>query len=291
MELMIRNEKGFTLTELTVGLFITSFMIIGLVQAFALVTGLGNDQKIRAVNLLQAEAALYTIGSEIRSMGNGIPFEQKNFEIGEPTLNDPTVTHPIDLTESTAAKLKFKINESGRTYMLRSDYQPDISFNVYLVDATGLEAGKEIYITNGVIGEDDGLYGVVSSVNLGNNEIVLSPTPDFSPPNDIPSTLFKAGSLLEQVSNVTYETVSGSIFRDLDDNSVLLANNSLLSFEYLDRSGSALALPLTELALVDDFRNVRVTIAVTSTSNLSSGSPHTSTVSQIFAVRNFNYVF
>jgi type II secretory pathway pseudopilin PulG len=278
------NNAGFTIVELIAGLFISSFVMVGVIKSFALITTTGNDQRIRIITRLQAEATLYSVGSEIRAMGNGVPFDQANFQIGESTLSDPTLTYPLVVATSDADSITFRVNESGRTYILTDDYEASAGAVIELTDVEGLDVGEKIYITNSVVGEDDGLYGVINNVNTVQKKITLS-TRDYSP-----DATFKKGSLLEQVSNVTYEKLVDDVFRDNEANSVAMAPNSTISFRYLNSAGTEISPPLTESHLVNDVRNIEVTVSVTSDSNLSSGVPHVTTVSQIFSLRNLNYV-
>lgn len=285
--MMMRRERGFTIIELIVGLFMSSFIVVAVLRSFSHITAIGNDQKIRIVTRLQAESTLFAIGSEIRALGNGVPFDQPNFQIGENTLSDITRSYPLLIADCTNDLIRFRINESGRTYLLTTEFDPSAGLIVDVTETEGLDAGEVIYITNSVIAEDDGLYGVIDSVNPATKKITINTGPDFSP-----GAIFDKGSLLEQVSTVTYETISNGIYRDNGNGSVLLSDNSVVSVRYLDTSGVELTPPVSEADLINSLRNIEVTVAVTSDSNLSTtGAPYTVNVTQIFSLRNLNYTY
>ena len=61
--------------------------------------------------------------------------------------------------------------------------------------------------------------------------------------------------------------------------------------EYLDENGAVLTPPLLNTDLVNSLRKIRVTVSVNSSSVLADGSTYTASASQVFAIRNLNYVF
>lgn len=296
------SNKGFTIVELMVGLFLTSVIMIGLIQAFSMITSQGNDQKIRLNARLQAEAILNEIGHSIRATGNGIPFGQENFEIGEPNLSDPSVTYPVLLTESDANNLSLRLNLSGDTYILRADYTSLTSLSIQLVESEGLRVFQDVYVSNSLENGQDGAYATISSLNDGNNEIIIS-----SPAVASPGAVFDRGSMLEPVTTIRYETLAGDIVREESITSVtpppsgytpsqaVLARNGELSFAYLDKNGAEITLPSTvellENELVNTIRSIEVTVSVTSLTNTSNGAPYTAVVAQVFSMKNLNYVY
>ncbi|MCB0359876.1 MAG: hypothetical protein KDD44_09575, partial [Bdellovibrionales bacterium] len=68
-------------------------------------------------------------------------------------------------------------------------------------------------------------------------------------------------------------------------------SNATAEFEYLDFNLTPLVLPLTNTAVVNSLRSIRVTVTVKSDSPLSSGTPATATVTQVVGLRNLNYPF
>ena len=143
-KLNLNSESGFTLVELMVTLLVSSVVILGVLSTYTYTVSIAFDKKIRLVAKLQADAVLQTVGSELKSLGNGVPFDQANFQIGENTLSDITVTYPLLIASSDANTLNFRINESGRTFILTSDFDPSLTSVILLTDVQGLAAGEII---------------------------------------------------------------------------------------------------------------------------------------------------
>ena len=135
-----------------------------------------------------------------------------------------------------------------------------------------------------VVSGDDGLYGEISAINTGANTITITNV-DYTP-----SATFATGSVLEPVAVITYElTVDDTITRDSGFGAVLMAENATLSIDYLDSSGTAMVLPLTEYNLINDLHALQLAATLTSSKELSDGELYTITVSQFIGLRNFNY--
>lgn len=274
--------------ELLVGLMIGGMIFAGLMQQYKTSVGLSHDNAVRIAAILQAQATLQTIGSEIRMLGNGVPFDQANFQIGEDTLSDPSVTEPIVVTTATAGNLAFRLNESGDSFLLTQDFNPAAGLTVHLTDTASLEVNDPIYISNSVVSGDDGLYGVIAAVSHGAKTITLESGPVYSP-----EAVFPMGSVLEEVPIVTYNSpVNGSgITRDSGFGAVLMAPNSTFELTYLSAGGNPVALPLDNTKVIYNLRAIRVTVRQTSTSKLSSGDLFTAESQQTFGIRNLNYAF
>lgn len=285
---MTVNQRGFTLVELMVSLVISSFVILGILSAYSHTVAIAFDQKVKLIAKLQADAVLQTIGPELKSLGNGVPFDQPNFQIGEDTLSDVTVTYPLIIADCTASLVKFRLNESGRTYILTSDFNPASTSVLPLTSVEGLVAGNIVYITNSVMDGDDGFYGTIASVDSGALTITLNLTYVASP-----SSTFATGSLLEAVNVLTYDApdYATGILRSNGGSSVVMAQNATMTFKYLTETGVEITpLPLTESNLINQLRAIEVTVNVRSSSLLKDGSTYTATVKQIFGLRNLNYL-
>ena len=286
-KLNLNSESGFTLVELMVSLIVSSVVILGVLGTYTYTVSIAFDKRIRLVAKLQADAVLQTIGSELKSLGNGVPFDQANFQIGENTLSDITVTYPLLIANSDTNTLNFRINESGRTFILTSDFDPSLTSVILLTDVQGLAAGEIIYITNSVVDGDDGFYGTIDSVNTSAKSITINNTYHASPDSS-----FAIGSLSEGVNVVTYDApdFATGILRSNGGSSVTMANNATMSFRYLTDTGAELSLPLTELNLINDLRAIEVTVNVRSDKPLKNGNIYTATVKQVFGLRNLNYL-
>jgi hypothetical protein len=215
-----------------------------------------------------------------------VPFDQANFQIGEDTLSDPTVTEPLDVTTASATNLTFRINETGDVFLLTADFDPAVDLTISLTDVSSLAVNDPIYITNNVMSGEDGLYGVVTAVDVGAGTVTIDAGYVASP-----GASFDMGSILEEVPEVTY-TVSGTnITRDSGFGAVTMAQNSTLAFTYLDEDMNEVALPLTNDKVVNNLRAVRVRIEHSSNKNMKSGRPYTAVIEQVFGIRNLNYAF
>lgn len=281
------NQRGFTLVELMISLLISSIVILGILAAYTKTVAISYDQKIKLVAKLQADAVLQTIGTELKSLGNGVPFDQANFQIGEETLTDVTASYPLLIADTDADLIRFRLNESGRTYLLTSAFNPTSTSILTLTSVEGLVVGNTIYITNKVVDGEDGFYGTIQAINTGASTVTLTGTYESSP-----GAVFASGSLLEAVNIITYDSPgwSSGILRSNGGSSVTMAQNATMSFRYLTETGTAIATPLTQDALIDQVRAIEVTVNVRSTSALKSGVAYIATVQQIYGLRNLNYL-
>lgn len=284
----IKDESGFTISEMLVSVLLSGIVLLTMTSQYASSVRLNHDQQIRSANTLQAQAILQTVGAEIRMIGNGVPFDQANFEIGENTLSDPLVTEPIVLSTLTANHIQYRINETGEVYLLTADFNPAGSLVVSLTDVSALSVNDPIYISNGVVSGDDGFYGIVEAVNSVAKTVTIAAGYVSSP-----GAVFLTGSVLEEVPVVTLNSpVDGSgVTRDSGFGAVSLGPKSTMSLEYLDNQGNVLSLPIDNNTVINTLRAVRVTITVTSTQNLSNGQPYVATAQQLFGIRNLNYFY
>ena len=282
------SSAGFTLFELLVVIFLVALMFGGLLRQYRTGIIVARDHNVRIATQVQAQAILQTIGSELRILGNGVPFDQANFQIGESSLTDPTVTEPIVVSTATSSYIQFRLNETGQVCLVTQDFDPSVSLTVSLTDVSTLAVNDPIYMSNSVVAGDDGLYGTIASIDTSNKTITLNTGYDASP-----DAVFAMGSILEEVPVITYQSLDfgAGIMRDSTAGAVLLGANSTLSITYLDSDGNSMTLPLTQSNLINDLRSFNVSVTVTSANNLSTGEPYTVTVSQIIGIRNFNYYF
>ncbi len=282
-----QTERGVTLMEMLVVLVLAGLIFWGLMTQYSRSSTTAYDQNIKISTVLEAQAMLQSVGSEIRMLGNGVPFDQANFRIGENTLTDPTVTEPIQLATAAANTITFRLNETGDVFLLTADFDPAVNTTVSLTDVSTLDANDPIYMSNSVVAEEDGFYAIIQSVNTGANTITLdAATYVYSP-----GATFAKGSILEEVPLVTYSQDASGINRNSGFGSVLMGPNSTMTLEYLDEAGNAVALPLTTVSIVDSLRAIRVTISHDSSNALSDGTPFTAVARQTYGIRNLNYLY
>lgn len=282
----IRSQRGFTVIELIVALGVSALVFTGLVNMYSTITGISHDHHIRIDTLAQSQAVMQTIGGELRVLGNGVPFDQDGFNIGDLNLSDPTVADPIEIATATTSLISFRLNETGEVNLLTADFDPAATLTISLTNVSSYAENDPIYISNSVVGESDGLYGIVDSVDVGAGTVTLQAGPVYTP-----DATFEMGSIFEEVPLITYTTVGGSITRDSGFGQVSLCDNCSLTLEYLTEDGTTITPPLTNLLVTDSLRAIRVTITAQSDKNLKNGTPFTATNSQVFALRNLNYLF
>lgn len=285
---LLLSCKGISITELLVSVTLAGVVFSGLMNQYLQSTRTSHDQAVRTSNNLKAQAVLQTIISELRILGNGVPFDQANFQIGELTLSDQTVTEPISIANTTANQIAFRLNESGDVHLLTQAFDPATSLSITLTDVTSLDVNDPIYISDSVVSGDDGLYGTVTGVNTGSKTITISATYVTRP-----GATFAVGSILEEVPLVTISSAADGtgITRDSGFGPLLLAENSTMELEYLDENQNVLALPLTHDMLVNQLRAIRVSISVNSTDTLRSGENYQTQASAIVGLRNLNYLY
>lgn len=283
-------QNGFTIVELIVTMGIISVVFLGLLVQYTQGVKAARDLSIRNETYLQAQAVLQMVCADIRTLGNGVPFELDNFQIGEITLSDPTITEPIDVATAASNYLKFRLNESGEVAVLTANYDPAASFQVNLTSVDGLAAGETIYISNAVVSGEDGLYATISSVDTANDRITLNNDIDRSP-----SSTFDMGSTLEEIRLIIYrsEADGSAIYRSNDNGTteILLAEDGTVGFEYIKHDNTILTPPITNSNVVNDLRSIRVTVNITSDQPLSDGSTYTATTQQVVGLRNLTYAF
>jgi hypothetical protein len=282
-------ESGTSLVEALVSIGISSTVLLATSSLFSSTVKTNHDQSIRTETLVHAQAALQMIGNELKPLGNGVPFDQANFEIGENTLSDPLITYPIVTDSTDASQITFRLNETGEISLLTQAFNPAATTTIHLSDVSAYQANDPIYISNGVVSGDDGLYGKIQSVNSSSKTIVL----DGSSLVYSPAATFNMGSILEEVPVITFKNLSGGagIVRDSGFGEVLIAEDAVVSFEYLDASGNSVALPLTATSIVNDLRAVRLSVRKNHPNKLSTGQTYFVNASQTFALRNLNILY
>jgi type II secretory pathway pseudopilin PulG len=283
------SELGTTLLESLTAIMISSSVLIGTVSLFSSTVKANHDQRIRTESLVHAQAVLQMVGNELKPLGNGVPFDQANFEIGELTLSNPDVSYPIDPASSDSSKIGFRLNESGDISLLTQDFDPISTTTVCVNDVSAYQANDPIYISNSVVGGIDGLYAKVQAVNTGAKCLIL----DGSTIIQSPTSVFAKGSVLEEVPliKIVNLPLGAGVSRDAGYGAVNIATDASIAFEYLDSSGNSVALPLSATSIVDSLRAIRLTVVKTHPAKLSTGQIHSVTVSQTFALRNLNILY
>lgn len=226
----VRAERGFSFVELIVSLGISSMVFAAAIGSFNHLSHLAYDNKLRIVAQLEAQSVIELMTSELRMIGNGVPFHQPNFLIAQADLGDNTVTQPILVDGTTAEQIRFRLNETGETYILTSDFDPGAGTVISLTDVSKILIGDEIYLTNSTVGQDDGLWGTVTNVNSGANTVTIAGGAQYSV-----GAVFEKGSLFEVVPVITYTSnpYFGGITRDNGSGELNIVPAGQFSLTYL----------------------------------------------------------
>ena len=287
------KELGLSTIELFVVMSLSAVILTAIVNEYTSSVKLTRDENIKVITVQTVQSVLHMMGSEIRMIGNGIPFDQENFGIGEATLTDPSVSYPIDVTVTDSDTLAFRLNETGDVYLLTQNFDPTVTNEIFLTGIDLLAVGDPIYISNGVVAGNEGFYGEITAIDTGATSVDIDATTYVT----TPGATFDMGSVLEEVPVITYQSPSSTptdgtgITRDSGFGAVIMAPNSSFTIEFLDDAGNAVATPLTDLTITDNLRALRVTVSINSTSNLSTGQPYNASSTQTFGIRNLNYTF
>ncbi len=288
-------ESGFTIIEFLTVALLSSILLTAVVNSFTQLTRVSHDHEIKVIAQLQAQSVIDMLAPEIRMLGNGVPFHQANFLIAQQTLTNNTVTQPIVVSGTTANQIKFRLNQTGETYILTADFNPISSSSVTLTSVSKIYVGDQVYITNATVGEDDGFWGTVAGISSAAKTITFASGTQFSP-----SSIFTKGSLLEVVPVITYTSATnyGGIKRDDGLGALTLVPSGQFTLQYLDINGNPLTLPLlaTEAdpfpaSAIQNVRSLKMTISVRSSSKLYSGQYYVATAEQVVGIRNFNFKY
>lgn len=282
------NNRGVVLIDLLVSTGMASIVLAGVAVEYANMSKMYYDMTVKDTTISQAQALSQMMAAEIRILGNGVPFEQPNFQIDEASLSDATKADPIDVSVTTASKISFRLNENGDVSVVTTSFDPTLSSTLYVTDVSMFSVGDEFYITNSTISEDDGMWGEITAINTGSKTLTVKNNYVSTP-----AAIFGVGSLVEKVNVITYDNpaLGNSITRNDGNTTLTLAPGSSFSLQFIDINGSTLSLPLTRSVVVNNLRSLRLTINVQSSKRLTTGSFYTATVSHEVGIRNLGLVY
>lgn len=271
------EEKGFTLIELLVSLAIGGITLASVYANLVNAMKLNNDQHLKSEAEYRAQAILDYITDDIRMAGAGMPIGQANFALNDVSLGDAPL--PI-LATSDDDELYLKLNEDGRVAIVTTSYTPaPASLSIEVDDASGIEIGNTIYLSNSTTGGEDGLMGEISGVS-GNTITILSSYTSSA------GASFDVGSTLNVVSNVNYDGTQSEL--GFYRNNLTLSPNTELDLDYLDVDGNEITLPLTNSAVANLLNRIHITVTVESEFPIRTGNgqPHVAIAEQVVVLRN-----
>ncbi len=264
-------------------------------STYSTLTAITTDNQLKVVAALQAQSVIEMMTPDIRMLGNGVPFHQANFLIAQATLTDNTVTQPIIVDSTTESQIAFRLNESGETYIVTSDYNPAAGNTVALTSVSKIEVEDPIYITNATVADEDGLWGIVESIDTTAKTVTLKTNKQYSP-----SATFAKGSLLEVVPTITYTSLGSysGITRDDGWGAQTLASTGEFTLSYLDANNAPLTLPLLAssadpfpASAIQNVHAVQIDVRVRTPRELSNGQYYIAYATQIVGIRNLNYKY
>jgi prepilin-type N-terminal cleavage/methylation domain-containing protein len=274
-------QAGFTLIELLVSLLLVAIVLVAASSSFFETTRRSLDDQTILRTQEAARTALDFMAYDLRMAGSGMPLGQASFTIADAALGDAPLAI---LTTAASDSIQVRINETGKTTVLMSDYTPsstDLSFAVH--DAGDLSVGDAIYISDMPRGGAEGFRGIIDAI-MGDtitvdDAYVVSPGASFS-----------AGALVARVTTVSYTSpVDGSgITRDPESGPQLIAPRSTFTLRYFDGTGTELAPPLAAATIADALASVLLTVTVNADRPSRDGSIYAATVEQRIAFRNMN---
>ena len=290
-----RGNQGFTTVESLMSLLLSSIILAAAVTTFTFQSRVSSDQKFKTIAQLQAQSVVDMMVPEFRMIGNGVPFHQSNFLIAQADLTDNTVTQPILVSGTTATQIKFRLNETGETYILTADNDPALSNTLTLTSVDKISIGSQVYVTNSTVGDDDGLWGQVTTINSTAKTITLAAGHQYKP-----LATFAKGSLLEVVPVITYASGAsyGGITRNNGSGALTLVPNAQFSLAYINSAAGAITLPLLAssadpfpASAIQNLRSIRITAQVRTSRILSNKQYYVASVTQSVGIRNLNYKY
>jgi hypothetical protein len=159
-KLILSEDGGFSIVETLLSLLISMTLFAGMTQQYFSISRLNRDLRVKQTADRYARTIVNILGFDLRIVGNGIPFDQPDFQISEdalnltsPLSNPEKKIQPIVLDSVSSTEITLRLSESGEMYVLNSDFTPSVSLSFVLTDVTGLAANNKIYISNGSVAE------------------------------------------------------------------------------------------------------------------------------------------
>lgn len=275
------DERGETLVGMLVALLLSAVVMAAAVTNFSDAWRRSSDHRMMAQTQSEARTVLDLLAYDFRMIGSGIPLGQAGFQIGDAAIGSAAL--PI-LTTSTASSLVARLNETGASTVTTANYTPSVSaLTVQILSNPGFASGDTVYLSNMTAGGTGGMMAVISTASNS----ALSFNSSFTA---TASTTFNAGSIIERVATITYNSpgVATGITRNTGGGAIVLSPRSTFTLSYLDNTGAALVLPLTETVIKNNLAALQVSVSVSSARKLLNGKNYTATTQQVVALRNLN---
>ena len=274
------NCQGETLVQLIVSMGIFFTIMGAATSQFFDASRLSHDHIVMTKAQEELRTVLDIMSFDVRQTGNaGVLGDYHSFSaVGTAT---PFLNASLDFT-SDADTYKTLVNETGE-FTVTTNYflGTQIGSGIDLLSVDGLAVGDFIILSNITSSGGAHARGTISSI-VGNTIFFAAGYYATS------GARFFEASTIEKVSTVTYESPSdwSGITRNNGSGAVLLSPNSTFSIRYLDESGNAIALPLTEAKYEDELASIEITVQVRGRQALKDGSTYTAEAMQAITLRN-----
>jgi Tfp pilus assembly protein PilW len=271
----LSDERGESLVGMLVAMLISGIVLSASASFF--INCLHHSSDIRSFTRAQitASSLLDLMSFELRMLGSGMPLAQAGFSYQDPAIGELAL--PL-LLSASATEMTFRLNETGASAILTSDFLPSSGSHTVSVDSTeGFSPGDSVYLSSFSAGGTHGLRGVVQSTSASTIQLSnLSTTQDAR---------FPASSLIQPVSEITYTHSSNGVIRTTAHGVTTQSDHTSFELTYLDRSGQPIALPLSATTIRDSLAGISVLVRVQSSSRFG-GAASVTEAQQTIALRN-----
>lgn len=271
------KERGSFLLEMLVAISISAIIMTSASDMMLNNMQSSLDSEIMMETETKARAILDLMTFDLRMIGAGIPFDQEDFNMSDPDVGAAAL--PV-YTDTTAGYLHFRINELGKDAFLTTSFDPDSSSTIAVDSVADLAQGDIIYISDQTAGGSDGLQATISSISYPSVTLTNLIYPD--------GASFPTGSIINRVMELEYVSSNDDtgIVRNNGYGDVVLTPHSTFTVSYLDLDGNAIALPLTADTIENNLAAIDISVQVTSSKPLRSGTSFTTTSTGRVTIRS-----
>ena len=272
-------QSGFSLLSVMVAMGLSAVVLSMISSSFFELIKTVRDELIIAKTEQEVQGLRELMASELRMIGAGMPIDQANFQPGGAGLGDAPLAVLLNADNDF---IEFRMNVTGETYTLATDFTPSVSSRSFdLVATTGLAVDETVYLSNIPSNRQDGLAGTIESISS------LTLTLDSTFYSSSGAT-FPSGTTLTEIGRASFSSPAdwSGIIRSSGTMINNLVPGSAFSIEYLDSALNSLALPLTDAIVAQELTALKLTTYCRSSSRLRNGQYYNAQAEQVIALRN-----